>query len=132
MPYYERCDVTNPEEVAHFFAGIEGGIDVLVHCIAYASPDTFAKPISAVGAEAFATALTTSSFSLLPLAEAAAPHMTAGGSVLTLTYLGGQRVVANYKLMGVAKAALEAVVRELAVELGPKGIRVNAISAGPH
>ena len=102
-----------------------------MHSIAYASPETFGKRIQDIAADEFATALTASSFSLLPLAQAALPKMQQGGAIITLTYLGGQRVVANYKLMGVAKAALEATVRELAADVGPQGIRVNAISAGP-
>jgi enoyl-[acyl-carrier protein] reductase I len=131
IPFYERCDVTNPEELAAFFAKVEQPIDVLVHSIAYAHPDTFAKGISDVTLEEFSTTLAASAYSLIPVVKAATPMMTRGGSVMTLSYLGGQRVVANYKLMGIAKAALEASVRELAVDVGPKNLRVNAISAGP-
>lgn len=131
VPFYERCDVTSPEETAAFFEKVEAPIDVLVHSIAYAHPDTFAKGISEVTGEEFATTLLASSYSLIPLVRAALPKMSRGGSVVTLTYLGGQRVVANYKLMGIAKAALEATVRELAADVGPKGVRVNAVSAGP-
>ena len=131
VTYYERCDVTNPEEMQNFFAHVESPIDILVHSIAYTSPETFGKPISEVTQEEFSTSLVASSYSLIPLVRAVAPKMTQGGAVMTLSYLGGQRVVANYKLMGIAKAALEAVVRELAADVGPKGIRVNAISAGP-
>ena len=131
IEYFERCDVTNPQEVAHFFGQVAAPVDILVHSIAYASPETFGKRIRDVSADEFSTALTASSFSLLPLAQAALPKMSRGGSIMALTYLGGQRVVANYKLMGVAKAALEASVRELAADVGPQGIRVNAISAGP-
>lgn len=130
---YERCDVTNPEELATFFEKVTTPVDVLVHSIAYANPQTFAGPISAVGQEDFGQALITSAYSLIPLVRAALPRMQAGGSVMAMTYLGGERVVANYKLMGIAKAALEATVRELAADetIGPKGVRVNAISAGP-
>ena len=131
VPYYERCDVTAPEELAAFYDKLDAPVDILVHSIAYTSPETFAKPISEVTQEEFVTALTASSYSLLPLVRAALPKMTRGGSVIALTYLGGQRVVANYKLMGVAKAALDACVRELAADVGAKGIRVNAVSAGP-
>lgn len=129
--YLARCDVTRPAEVQAFFEGLGDDLDILVHSIAYAPPEAFAKPVSALTHEEFATALVASAFTLLPLAQAAAPKMTRGGSIVTMSYLGGQRVVANYKVMGIAKAALEASVRELAVELGPQGIRVNAISAGP-
>jgi enoyl-[acyl-carrier protein] reductase I len=131
VAYYERCDVANPEEMDAFFNGLPGRIDILVHSIAYTSPDTFGKPISEVTQEQFSTALVASSYSLIPLVRAASSKMTAGGSVMAMSYLGGQRVVANYKLMGIAKAALEATVRELAADVGPRNIRVNAISAGP-
>lgn len=128
---WDRCDVTSPAEVEAFFAKVDAPIDVLVHSIAYASPETFGKRVRDLTQEEFVTALTASAFSLIPLVQAAAPKMRPGSSVLTMTYLGGQRVVANYKLMGIAKAALEATVRELASDLGPEGVRVNAISAGP-
>lgn len=128
---YNRCDVTSPEEMSAFFSTLESKIDVLVHSIAYAHPDTFAKPIRDVTLEEFGTTLAASAFSLLPVVQAAMPHMSENGSVMTMTYLGGHRVVANYKLMGIAKAALEAGVRELAADVGPSGVRVNAISAGP-
>lgn len=131
VAYFERCDVTNPEELQQFFSRVEDPVDILVHSIAYTSPETFGKPISEVTQEEFTTALVASSYSLIPVVRAAAPKMTRGGSVMTMTYLGGQRVVANYKLMGIAKAALEGTVRELASDMGPRGIRVNAISAGP-
>ncbi|MBI3180089.1 MAG: enoyl-ACP reductase [Deltaproteobacteria bacterium] len=131
IAFYERCDVTSPEEVSAFFDKVESPVDVLVHSIAYASPETFAKRVRDITQEEFSTALTASSYSLVPLVRATLPKMTRGGSVIALTYLGGQRVVANYKLMGIAKAALEACVRELAADLGPQGIRVNAVSAGP-
>ena len=128
---YNRCDVTNPEELETFFAGANFSIDLLVHSIAFAEPQTFAKPISDVESGEFSTALEISAFSLLPLAKAAKSKMSAEASIIAMTYLGGQRVVANYKLMGIAKAALEATVRELSCDFGPSGIRVNAISAGP-
>ena len=128
---YERCDVTSEEELTHFFAQVQRPVDILVHSIAYANPETFGQRISDVGQEDFSTALITSSYSLIPLTRHAAPKMTPNASILAMTYLGGQRVVANYKLMGIAKAALEATVRELAADIGPQGARVNAISAGP-
>lgn len=128
---WDRCDVTSPDEVRAFFDKIEAPIDVLVHSIAYASPETFGKRVRDLSQEEFATALVASAYSLIPLVQAATPKMRPGSSVVTMTYLGGQRVVANYKLMGIAKAALEATVRELASDVGPEGVRVNAISAGP-
>jgi len=131
VSYWERCDLTCPSEVESFFEHIEGPIDVVVHSVAYANPETLGQPVSALQEGDFAASLAASAYSLLPVTHASLPLMTRGGAILALSYLGGQRVVANYKLMGIAKAALEATVRELAVELGPKGIRVNAISAGP-
>jgi len=131
VDFYERCDVTDEGELTHFFDSYDKPIDILVHSIAYANPETFGKRISDVGQEHFAEALVTSAYSLLPLVRKARGKMSPNSSVMTMTYLGGQRVVANYKLMGIAKAALEASVRELASDVGPDGIRVNAISAGP-
>jgi enoyl-[acyl-carrier protein] reductase I len=131
VSFYERCDVTSVEERADFFAKVASPIDVLVHSIAYASPETFAKRVSEVTQEEFSTALTASAFSLIPVVRDALPKLGRDASVLAMSYLGGQRVVANYKVMGIAKAALEATVRELAADIGPQGIRVNAISAGP-
>jgi enoyl-[acyl-carrier protein] reductase I len=135
VAFYERCDVAVPEELNAFFEkygqSVDGPVDVLIHCIAYASPESLAKRVSDVNQEEFQTALTASSYSLIPLVRACLPRMTRGGSVVSLTYLGGQRVVANYRLMGIAKAALDATVRELAADVGPHNVRVNAISAGP-
>lgn len=131
VAYWERCDVTCPDETAKFFQHLEGPVDILVHSVAYANPDSLGKPFSHLEQQDFISAMTASAYSLVPVSRAAMPLMTRGGSILAMSYLGGHRVVANYKLMGVAKAALEAIVRELAVELGPHGVRVNAISAGP-
>ena len=131
LAYREVCDVNKTEEIDHFFANVPAPIDVLVHSIAYTDPETFRKPASKITREQFSTALGTSSYSLIPLVDAALPKMAPEATVLAMSYLGSQRVVANYKLMGIAKAALEATVRELAVEVGPRGVRVNAISAGP-
>lgn len=128
---YDRCDVASSDEMRAFFDKVEGNVDVLVHSIAYANPETFAGPVSDISQEDFSAALVPSAYSVIPLVRACLPRMPEGGSVITMTYLGGQRVVANYKLMGMAKAALEAVVRELAADVGPKKIRVNAISSGP-
>ena len=128
---YERCDVTKEEEMQAFFSKLDRPIHILVHAIAYAPASTFENSIAGISPEDFGQALTVSSYSLARILHHAKKQMTQGASVITLTYLGGQRVCANYKLMGVAKAALEAYVRELAFELGPQKIRVNAISSGP-
>ncbi|MEM6531487.1 MAG: SDR family oxidoreductase [Myxococcota bacterium] len=128
---YERCDVTNEEELSAFYEKLEAPVDILIHSIAFAHPGTFAKPIRDVSLEEFGATLAASAYSLLPVVRSTLPFMTDGGSVITLSYLGGHRVVANYKLMGIAKAALEGAVRELAADVGPSNVRVNAISAGP-
>jgi len=135
-PLILPCDVTNDAEMDAVFAAVAsrfGGLDFLVHGAAYALREDLARPFSETSREGFRVALDVSAFSLIALARRAAPLMEArgGGSILTLTYLGSARVFPNYNVMGVAKAALEASVRYLASELGPKQIRVNAISAGP-
>lgn len=129
--HYDRCDVTKDEEMKAFFSKLPGPVDIVVHAIAFAPAPTFEGAVVDASDQDFATALSVSSHSLAKIMKFALPHMPNGGSVITLSYLGGQRVCSNYKIMGVAKAALEAYVRELAFELGPKGIRVNAVSAGP-
>jgi enoyl-[acyl-carrier protein] reductase I len=110
-----------------------GGLDFLVHGVAFADREDLARPCSETSRAGFSRAMDISVFSLLALARRAAPLMEArgGGSIVTLTYLGSDRVFTNYNVMGVAKAGLESSVRYLASELGPRGIRVNAISAGP-
>ncbi|MEW6321812.1 MAG: enoyl-ACP reductase [Acidobacteriota bacterium] len=110
-----------------------GGLDFLVHGVAFANRDELTSPFVQTSRAGFRLALDISAYSLIGLARAAQPLMAArgGGSILTLTYLGSERVFQNYNVMGVAKAALEAVVRYLAADLGPGQIRVNAISAGP-
>ena len=110
-----------------------GGLDFLVHGAAFADREDLARPFYETSREGFAKALDISAFSLVALSRRAVPMMEArgGGSILTLSYLGATRVFPNYNVMGVAKAALESSVRYLASDLGPKGIRVNAISAGP-
>jgi enoyl-[acyl-carrier protein] reductase I len=128
------CDVQNDEQIQSTFDTIRdkwGKIDILIHCLAFANKDDLSGDISSTSRAGFATALEISSYSLLQLSGAAKPLMTQGGSIVTLTYLGGVRVVPNYNVMGVAKAALEISVRYLASEMGPQNIRVNAISAGP-
>jgi enoyl-[acyl-carrier protein] reductase I len=110
-----------------------GGLDFLVHGAAYAPREELSAPFVQTSREGFRVSLDISAYSLIALSRGALPLMErrGGGSILTLTYLGSQRVFQNYNVMGVAKAALEATVRYLAADLGPKGIRVNAISAGP-
>src|SRR6476659_6581759 len=135
-PLLMPCDVSDDAQIARVFESIErefGGLDFLVHGAAFARREELAAPFVETTREGFRLALDISAYSLVALARGAAPLMErrGGGSILTLTYLGSQRVFQNYNVMGVAKAALEASVRYLAADLGPKGIRVNAISAGP-
>ncbi len=128
------CDVGNDAEVENVFSELEarwGRLDFVVHSVAYANRDDLKNPFSQTSREGFTLAMDISAYSLLAVTRYAAPLMKDGGSILTLSYLGAQRAVPNYNVMGVAKAALEASVRYLAAELGPAGIRVNAISAGP-
>jgi enoyl-[acyl-carrier protein] reductase I len=99
--------------------------------VAFAHRDDLKRPFSQTSREGFSLAMDISAYSLLPISRYAAPLMKEGGSIVTMTYLGAQKAIPNYNVMGVAKAALEASVRYLAAELGPEGIRVNAISAGP-
>ncbi|MGH9161696.1 MAG: enoyl-ACP reductase FabI [Vicinamibacteraceae bacterium] len=135
-PLLLPCDVASDEQVSALFATIEqelGSLDFLVHGAAFAPREALAEPFSRTSREAFRIALDVSAYSLVALAAGAAPLMTkrGGGSIVTLTYLGSERVIPNYNVMGVAKAALEASVRYLAADLGTENIRVNAISAGP-
>ncbi len=130
------CDVTNDDQIIALASTIErefGGLDFLVHGAAFAPQAELSEPFVKTTREGFRIALDVSAYSLIGLTRVAAPLMKTrgGGSVLTLTYLGSQRVFTNYNVMGVAKAALEASVRYLASDLGPDNIRVNAISAGP-
>jgi enoyl-[acyl-carrier protein] reductase I len=106
-------------------------LDAVVHSIAFANREDLSRPFVETSRAGFALAQDVSAYSLVAVARATAPLMTNGGALLTLTYLGSVRVVENYNVMGVAKASLEAAVRYLAADLGPRGIRVNAISAGP-
>ena len=129
-----QCDVTKPEEVEATFAAVKerfGRLDFLVHSLAFAPREALAGEFVNTTREAFLTALDISAHSLTELARAAAPLMTEGGSIVSMTYYGAEKVVPNYNVMGVAKAALEAGTRYLAADLGPRNIRVNAISAGP-
>ncbi len=132
-PLYS-CDVTREEEIAAAFEGVRkdlGGLEVLVHSIAYAPKEDLERPFVETSRRGFLQALEVSAFSLAALSREASKLMTSGGSIITLTYLGGERVIPRYNVMGTAKAALESSVRYLAYDLGSKGIRVNAISAGP-
>lgn len=129
-----QCDAGNDEEMAalmNSYTGEYGKLDFLVHSIAYAPREALTGQFINTTRDDFKVALEVSAYSLVAFARAALPIMNQGGSIITLTYLGAERVVPNYNVMGVAKAALEASVRYLASDLGPKGIRVNAISAGP-
>jgi enoyl-[acyl-carrier protein] reductase I len=131
---YLPCDVQNDEQVAATFDAIAqqwGKLDILIHCLAFANKDALSGDFSNVSRADFTQALEISTYSLTQLAAAAKPLMTEGGSIVTLTYLGGVKVIPNYNVMGIAKAGLEMSVRYLASELGPNNIRVNAISAGP-
>jgi enoyl-[acyl-carrier protein] reductase I len=130
------CDVSNDNEISTLAASLEkdfGGLDFLVHGAAFAPAEALSSPFVETSRDSFRIALDVSAYSLVGLTRAVMPLMErqGGGSVLTLTYLGSQRVFTNYNVMGVAKAALEASVRYLASDLGAKNIRVNAISAGP-
>ena len=129
------CDVTDESQVDAVFNKIRetwGGLDFIAHCIAYAKAEDLEGDYVKTKKDGFDTALGVSAYSLTLVAQKAAPLMeTRGGSIVTMTYLGGDRVTPGYNVMGVAKAALQASVRYLANDLGPKNIRVNAISAGP-
>ncbi|MBO1626018.1 enoyl-[acyl-carrier-protein] reductase FabI [Bacillus cereus] len=128
------CDVTNDEDIARCFQSIKEEVGVvhgLAHCIAFANRDDLKGEFVDTSRDGFLLAQNISSFSLTAVARAAKPLMTEGGSIVTLTYLGGERVVSNYNVMGVAKASLDASVRYLANDLGQHNIRVNSVSAGP-
>ena len=128
------CDVTSDAEIAKLFEQLKaryGVLDGLVHSVAFAPAEDMKGEFLNTTREGFRIAHDVSVYSLIAVARAAAPLMTNGGSIVTLTYYGAEKVVPKYNVMGVAKAALEATVRYLANDLGPKGVRVNAISAGP-
>ena len=129
-----NCDVQRDEEIEQLVRSLKddtGKLGAVVHSIAFANREDLSRPFVETSRSGYLLAQEVSSFSLVAVARATAPLMTAGGSITTLTYLGSTRVVPNYNVMGVAKAALEATVRYLASDLGPRQIRVNAISAGP-
>ena len=128
------CDVTKDDDLQQLSASLQAmgrPLDVVVHSLAFANREDLSKPFVETGRAGFLLAQEVSSYSLVAVARAAAPAMSAGGSITTLTYLGSTRVVPNYNVMGVAKASLEAAVRYLSSDLGPQKIRVNALSAGP-
>jgi len=128
------CDVTNDDDIKKCFTTIKekvGTIHGVAHCIAFANKEELDGDFVNTSREGFLLAHNISSFSLAAVAKEAKELMTEGGSIVTLTYLGGERVIQNYNIMGVAKASLDASVRYLANDLGKYGIRVNAISAGP-
>ena len=129
-----NCDVTKPEELENLVSEMRAlapALDAVVHSIAFANKEDLSRPFVQTSRDGYLLAQEVSSYSLVAVARAVSPLMTEGGSLTTLTYLGSTRVVQNYNVMGVAKAALEACVRYLAADLGPSRIRVNAISAGP-
>jgi enoyl-[acyl-carrier protein] reductase I len=128
------CDVTKQEELDQLVSALKQetpAVDVLVHSIAFANTEDLRRPFVETSREGYLLAQEVSAYSLVAVSRAIAPLMTKGGSIMALTYLGSTRVVQNYNVMGVAKAALEASIRYLANDLGPSNIRVNAISAGP-
>jgi enoyl-[acyl-carrier protein] reductase I len=132
--FVEACDVQDDAQVDHVFdrwREEHGTLDILVHALAFARREDLAGAFVDTSRDGFTTALDVSAYSLVALTRAALPLMGEGASILTLSYYGAEKVVANYNVMGVAKAALEACVRYLAADVGPRGIRVNAISAGP-
>jgi enoyl-[acyl-carrier protein] reductase I len=129
-----ECDVTSDEQLKNAFSIIGdkwGKIDGLVHSIAYAKSEDLENPYIETSREGYALAQDISAYSLVAVAREAKKYMTEGGSIVTMTYMGSERVIPNYNVMGVAKAALEASVRYLAYDLGTENIRINAISAGP-
>jgi enoyl-[acyl-carrier protein] reductase I len=133
-PVILPCDVTKDEEMDALAESVRrdmGRLDFVVHAVAFALREELEGEYVQTSREGYRIAQEVSAYSLAALARRMVPLMEGGGSIVTLTYLGGQRVVPHYNVMGVAKAALEASVRYLAADLGPRGIRVNAISAGP-
>ncbi|MBC6938132.1 MAG: SDR family NAD(P)-dependent oxidoreductase [Chloroflexi bacterium] len=132
--FVEPCDVTSDEQLDTLFAKAKerfGKIDTLVHCVAFANREDLGGRFVDISREGFKMALDISAYSLVAMAKRAAPLMTDGGSIMSLTYYAAEKVMPKYHVMAVAKAALETITRYLANDLGPQGIRVNAISAGP-
>ncbi len=134
IEFVEECDVTQDDHLDRLFASVQdhfGTIDILVHSIAFAGREALDGHYVDTSRESFMMALNVSAYSLVALTQRAQPLMSNGGTILAMSYYGGEKVVPHYNVMGVAKAALESSVRYLAHDLGPSGIRVNAISAGP-
>jgi enoyl-[acyl-carrier protein] reductase I len=132
--FVEPCDIQSDAQIKGVFdkwAKAYGEVDVLVHAVAFAKREDLDGSFVDTSRDGFALALDVSAYSLVALVREARPWLHRGSSVMTLSYYGAEKVVAHYNVMGVAKAALEASVRYLAADLGPEGIRVNAISAGP-
>ena len=132
--FVRPCDVQNDEDIAKVFreAGeVYGALDFVLHSVAYAPIDDLKCPFVNASREGFKTAMDVSVYSLAAVARHAADVMPNGGSIATMTYFGGERVVQGYNMMGVCKAALDCAVKYLAYDLGPRNIRVNAVSAGP-
>jgi enoyl-[acyl-carrier protein] reductase I len=128
------CDVTSDESIQQFFDTVGpqlGNIDFLVHSVAYAPQEDIQCPVVDASRKGFQVAMDISVYSLLATAKQASKYMERGGSIVTLSYFGGEKVVAGYNLMGLCKAALESATRYLSYDLGPRQIRVNALSAGP-
>ncbi len=128
------CDVSQDEDLERLADALGSGderLDAVVHSIAFANRDDLTRPFVETSRAGFLLAQDVSAYSLVSVARAVSPLMTQGGSITTLSYIGATRVIPNYNVMGVAKAALESAVRYLANDLGPRAIRVNAISAGP-
>ncbi len=128
------CDVQKDEHITDLYSEVSkhwDKVDILIHCLAFANKEDLSGSFSDISRAGFQLALDVSAYSLISLCRGAKPLMKEGGSVITLTYIGGVRVVPNYNVMGIAKSALEMNVRYLAQDLGKDKIRVNAISAGP-
>jgi enoyl-[acyl-carrier protein] reductase I len=128
------CDVQKDADLDAVYQTVSetfGNIDFVIHSVAFAPPADLTGPVYAVSRDGFKTAMDISVYSLIAMTGRARPLLNAGGSVLTLTYLGGERVIPGYNLMGLCKSALESAMEYIASELGPQGIRANAISAGP-
>jgi len=134
IDFVEQCDVTSDEQIDALFAKAKdrfGTLDILVHAVAYAPGDDLGGRFRDISREGFKTALEISAYSLIPLARQAADMMPNGGSIMALTYYAAEKVMPRYNVMAIAKSALENIVRYLAADLGPQGIRVNALSPGP-
>ena len=132
--FVEKCDVTSDEEIERVVERVKetfGEIDILVHAIAFANRDELVGPYYNTSREGFHLAMDISVYSFTALARAFQPIIRPGGSMVTMSYYGGEKVAPHYNVMGVAKAALESSMRYLAYDFGPQGVRVNAISAGP-